>query len=179
MVHFFLETDYTSTSPTDYTSPLKINTPAFMTLSYRENCKDSTLPMFWMKSFFFFIISIWLQGYAFGFTKKTNPVAYIIICLFIVHLFYQAANWIQGWIQVRQLFLCYLRPSDVPFPFQDTTSHYTVTFSTLGLPVAVMVSWSFQVLNDLDCLEAAMKRILFISFSQALFDGFLMIESEF
>lgn len=65
------------------------------------------------------------------------------------------------------------------FPFQDTTSHYTVTFSTLGLPVAVMVSRSFQVLNDLDCLEAAMKRILFISLSQALFDGFLMIVSEF
>lgn len=77
------------------------------------------------------------------------------------------------------MFLCYLRPSDVPFPFQDTTSHYTGTLSTLGLPVAVTVFQSFQVLSDLDCLEAAMKRILFISLSQGLFDGFLMIVPEF
>lgn len=50
---------------------------------------------------------------------------------------------------------------------------------SLGLPMALTVSQSFQVLNDLDGLEVAMKRVLFISLSRGLFDGFLMIVSEF
>lgn len=104
--------------PNDYTSPLKINAPAFMTLGYPESCKDGTLPMFWEKGFL--ILSILLQGCAFGWTKNTNPFVGITICLLIIHLFYQVGDWIQVWIQVRQVFLCYPRPSDVHFPFQDT-----------------------------------------------------------